>query len=145
MAPVFGLAFGRSAVGRSAVPSGRSAVAFVFILMLICFPVYDGLAARWVYDRQALLNIRTFMGNYDAPFLCLGGAASYSPPFTPLTKAAGAGQHCRSLGGRRRRKRGCRAGVQVRLRLFWKRGIAGKYRPPFMFSLMPGVTILFHF
>lgn len=77
-------------------------LAVVFVLIMVCSLVYDGLAAHWMYDWQVLSNTWASMGNHGT-FLSLGDSGSWFPPFIPLANDVGA-QCCRSSCRHRWRK-----------------------------------------
>ncbi|XP_065328051.1 uncharacterized protein LOC134642794 [Pelmatolapia mariae] len=110
MAPVFGFA----AAGCSL---SHSFIVLFFSALLFSICINDVLAAL-VYDRLTLLSIRSSMMAQDVSSSSSFGTF-HPPPVAGSSTGVLSGPH------RPWRRRG-RAGIQVKLRRFWQRGLTGK-------------------
>ena len=91
----------------------------------------DGLAAQ-VYDCHTLLFIRDSTATYGASKPWFSVPQSSSPPQVLAGKPRCTWQHKSSI--KYRRRRGRRAGIQVKLRQLWRRGVVRKRRRSLLLS-----------
>uniref|UniRef100_A0A8C6M635 Reverse transcriptase domain-containing protein n=1 Tax=Nothobranchius furzeri TaxID=105023 RepID=A0A8C6M635_NOTFU len=121
MAPVLGFA---------AVTGKLFSTNLLFSTLLLSAILFSSVSATISYDRQTLLSFRSFTIAQDAPRI-------YHPVCLPERRAGPEAIDDPELRtssdvclvpGKRRRKRGKRAGIQVRIRLLLKRGLSGKHR-----------------
>lgn len=110
MAPVYP-ACRRSRLSQLVVPVRLASVLFVLCMVLH----WDHVVSVLTYDRQALLNIQCCMGVYCnfCPALHPRCRSSYSQPVVECARRLPC---CGPALRKRRRKRGSRGGVRVRIR-----------------------------
>uniref|UniRef100_A0A8C6KI16 Reverse transcriptase domain-containing protein n=1 Tax=Nothobranchius furzeri TaxID=105023 RepID=A0A8C6KI16_NOTFU len=102
----------------------------LFSTLLLSAILFSSVTATISYDRQTLLSFRSFTIAQDAPRIyhpvCLPEWRTGPEPNNGHELPASSDVY--PVPGKRQRKRGKRAGIQVRIRLLLKRGLSGKHR-----------------
>uniref|UniRef100_A0A8C6K7Y3 Reverse transcriptase domain-containing protein n=1 Tax=Nothobranchius furzeri TaxID=105023 RepID=A0A8C6K7Y3_NOTFU len=102
----------------------------VFSTLLLSAILFSSVPATISHDRQTLLSFRSFTIAQDAPrtylHLCLTEWRTGSEPNNDPNLRGSSDIY--PVPGKRRRKRGKQAGIQVRIRLLLKHGLSSKHR-----------------